>query len=743
LARLTVCALVVSACGGGCPQVGALDHARAKDATHVEVFFRCDPDDVEARSFSIGDYRVAPPLVVEVRGANADGSKVVLVTAAQRAAVEYTLRYGADSTNFVGVGDATRAPITFRVDDSYNQSLKAVRVLSTFDPQTGFFSHYENSIDLADMGGHLFSATVAVVVDPLRTLDTSDDRLGPEHVAYAVRAIDPQSGGPLSKLIAFEVKTPEARTVDLPLSTVPPPPAPEGLVGVSFDIDDSPARALTMPALKGSIDSGGAFDPSFSTVVPLAAAAGHHFSGQTRVRIDPMRVRGGNTSTTYPYTFYLSNAGSDYPNLAIVIVAPDESPQMGSLRVGNAMLVPVTFRVDIARAYLTLDGSLRGKFAGESIFLTGQWAVAEDAFGRNASDAFSGGENLVLEMSERADHPGVWTRTLFLPPNRPYGWKVVRCPAAMGCAQLNRHVVSSGRAFATVLKNLATQNLDASTHPESTLVDPRAPGAYGAASVYHGLGMGLEPNPPGVPNPQTLFKQEAPDLVVTVATDPVTTPVYVIGSWRDVNLPQRPPDIIASGGVFDLGPWDYDAGFVGRAPLTYDLPTGDPGPQLQPTDGVLDASATMVAAGLWVARSGSTLYVATEPPGGGKDRFLVVSPLAPGASHPALWAKAGTLPFSSAAVFLAGEADSTYAGWFHYGAGAPDAGFTSPLGRGAVLEGTVDLSLLGMPAHVWLCSLGYASPDGGALDPATQHPPGNGDGNVDATEVIDVDLATL
>src|SRR5262249_8846017 len=160
---------------------------------------------------------------------------------------------------------------------------------------------------------------------------------------------------------------------------------------------------------------------------------------------------------------YLSDAGTDYPNKSVEIVAPDESAQMGSIVVGNPALVAVTFRADISRAYLTMDGAQRGKFPNESIFLTGQFNVAEDAFRRNAADPFTGGENLVLEMKERADHPGLWTRTIFLPPNRPYGWKVVRCPARVGCSELNRHVVSSGRAFATVIKNLATQNIDGTT----------------------------------------------------------------------------------------------------------------------------------------------------------------------------------------------------------------------------------------------------------------------------------------
>jgi hypothetical protein len=144
---------------------------------------------------------------------------------------------------------------------------------------------------------------------------------------------------------------------------------------------------------------------------------------------------------------------------------------------------------------------------------------------------------------------------------------------------------------------------------------------------------------------------------------------------------------------------------------------------LTPTDGMLDSVATQVGLSLWAAKSGSTLYVATGFTTG--DRFLFVSPSMPSGAQPAPWAKSGTVPFGTDSVFLAAEADNNFAGWFHQGG----MGFASPVGRGAVLEGTVDLGMLGMPAHVFLQALSYQSPDGGTL--------------IDSTMVIDVDLATL
>jgi hypothetical protein len=734
--------LALAACDNDCTQGSTLAGARSLDATHVELALTCSAPSTRSADFVVGNYRQAPPAMLAVTASHGQGRTIRLDTAAQSGGAEYTVRFRGESANFVGLGPALLANVTFRVDDRYYQSLTQVRLLLTADPRTGAYSRTENAIVALARQDHVFEVTVPIAVDPLRTIDTSDDRLGPEHVAYAVRAVDAVTSAPLTNLVAFEVRTRTATTVDLPLLSVPPPPPPEGLVHVTFDVDDSKAHALRAPVLKASIDSRGAFDSSFSTTILLAAGTDGHYSAQTKVRIDPKRVAGGTTSDTVPYTFYLSDRGTDYPNLSAAVTAAQEGTTTATINVGNPALVAVTFRVDISRAYLSLDGTQRGKFPSESVFLTGQWNIAEDAYGHNASDAFTGGENLVLEMTERPDHPGVWTRTLFLPPNRPYGWKVVRCPVGQGCAQLNAHVISSGQAFATVMKNLTDQNLDAATHPEVRVIDPRNPGAYKDAHVYKGAAMGNEPNPAGVPSPTVMFKQEAPDLVVSVGTDPVVTPVYVVGTWRDVNMPERPPEIVASNQAFNLNPFDYEAGFIGGSPPTYDLPNTPP-IELAPTDGVLDAVAKPVAPGIYVALVGTTLYVATDPPVPGKDRFLIVSPTAPGAGpYPAMWGKHGTLPLDGSALFLAGEADNNYASWFHYGAASGvDQAFDSPFGRGAVLEGTLDLTTIGLPGHVWIAALGYDTPNGGALDPALQRPPGNGDANLDPAEMIDVDLA--
>lgn len=760
----------------GCPGSGVIESARATDPTRVEVKLACPVSGASAETVTVTSAARAQGLVV----AEVTGSRTLtIVTEPQVGLVTYTVRLdgvrGPDgapivaSANFVGVGDVPSAEVTLRVDDRYHASLDDVSALVSFDPETGVFTHFQSRVQLADPDGdHVWEATARVAVDPLRTISTLDDRLGPERQAYAAVAVSPK-GAILSRVVTFEVRDPAPVTVGLPLLSVPNPPGPEGLVEVRVRVDDTPARALVAPSLRVSANESGEFDPSFPTTLPLVDPDGDRvFEATARVRIDPKRRLGGHSSETLPYVLFIADEGVDYPGVGTAVEALDEMAVDASIRVGNPALVPVTFRVDVSAAYLNPTGSLRGLYPGEAVFLTGEFGGAEDAFGQNASDAFTGGENVVLEMKPRADHPGVWERTIFLAPDRPYGWKVVRCPAGKGCADLNRHVTSSGRAFATVMKNLATENRDAASNPDVRIVDPRAPVVtlagggtldYAGAQVYVGTGTGTEPDPAGTPDGVRLFKQEMPDLVVEVGASPVVTPVVVVGTWRDVNLPTTLAEIVAMDGVFDLNPWDYDSGFVGVGPPSYELAPPPPPPPFVIGDGAIDAVAKLVPGGgpgtmtLHAALSGTTLYVATQDAGEGSDHFLFVSAAPPGAPLPAPWAKAGTVALPGSAIFLADENDGPFAGWFALGTGAllEAAGPSSrpdldSAAAGGVLEGTVDLVALfgAVPDTIYLVVGPWASPDGGGLYASAQMPATvDGDGDVDAPELAAVPRASI
>jgi len=766
------------------------------DESHVEIIFACRVDRGSAESsssYSIGDYTSAPPRILAVNGASrTDEDRVVLTTESQTALVTYTLRLQGvrdddgnrldGSVNFVGVGQSDAAEVTFQVDDRYNASLTAVDLLASIDPLTGVFSHFGGRIPLADPDGdHIFEARVQVAVDPARTADTTDDRLGPQYLAYTVRAVD-GADRPLSRLVAFEVKEQSALTVKVPLLSVPDPPPPEGLVTVTFKVDDRPAVALSQPALKASFDGSGVFDAGFPSTVALADPDGDNvWEGTAKVRIAPDRTLDGDKPESQPYSVYLVDGATPYSARSVDFAVPDESPVTATILVGDKDMVPITFRVDVSAAWLDTDGNNRGVYQGEAVFLTGEFGVAEDAFGQNATDAFAGGENVVLQMVERVDHPGVWERTIFLPPGRPYGWKVLRCPKGKGCTQLNKMVTSSGRAFPTVMKNLVTELCDASKKTWSDancnsprLIDPRAlnkvdTGAgvmdYTNAKIFAGTGAGLQDqkDPPNTPNPQVMFKQEVPDLVVDVKDKALQTPVYVIGTWRDVNIPGTPADIITGGKVVDLSKIDYDAGLIGLAPPLYNLP-----PPSKPSpfkmDGVLDGTATLISGGaggpmpLHLALSGNHLYLATDDAGEGSDNFILISATPPAGLRQAPWAKAGQVAFGGKTLFIADENDSNFAGWFELGTqdkllesmGAnqdPALDLFAPALNGGVLEGSIDLAAVfggQLPAMIYVATAPYASADGGALYSAAQTPPTkNGNGNIDGTEILKVSLPQL
>ncbi|MCB9916630.1 MAG: hypothetical protein H6828_16005 [Planctomycetes bacterium] len=148
-------------------------------------------------------------------------------------------------------------------------------------------------------------------------------------------------------------------------------------------------------------------------------------------------------------------------------------------------------------------------------------------------------------------------------------------------------------------------------------------------------------------------------------------------------------------------------------------------------DGALDADAQLVGASggasLWAGVKNGVLYVATEAPGAGQDRFVLVAGT-PGALRAAPWAKSGQAANWSA--FLAAESQNGYHAWF-------DANGATDSARGAVLEGTLDLAgELGLvPAQVAVALALYDTPDGGALDPLRQVAATlDGDGDVDAGE---------
>jgi hypothetical protein len=144
---------------------------------------------------------------------------------------------------------------------------------------------------------------------------------------------------------------------------------------------------------------------------------------------------------------------------------------------------------------------------------------------------------------------------------------------------------------------------------------------------------------------------------------------------------------------------------------------------------------------LHAALRGNTLYVATWAPGDfGNDHFIMVgaeSLAAP--ATPAPWGKAGFTALPSDSPFLAAESSNSYIGWFNINS----AGFASARAAGGQMEGTVDLAQVfgEVPANLHLSSLAYQTTDGGLL--GSQAPAGNGDGNLDAAELLRIPVESL
>lgn len=606
-------------CGGGpevtSPMLGdGFVGVESVGSTQIRLTLQSDVDTsrLGEGKFTVANFQVVPPEDIEVQGVTLTSARVVdLQVASMVPGRTYTLvvtalplldgRSLAGTLNFVAAGSLDAVTVRVTIDDvEVARAHDALTLLATVSPETGAFAERVEIFPLVDEGS-AFAASLLVQMDPNRTVDPSDDGDSTtDRRAYAMRVVD-GAGRPVSAMYRFalldddslrelsiEISSPPDIVLPEPSAPLLPPPEDpnpgDGIKLVRVLLDDRAAQELIEPALRVSFDEDGVFDSSFPRTLPFSQVEGEdagYYEALVAIQVDPNRVEDGQTEETFPYFAYLVSDEVAYEAISVALIAPDETPESIRLVLGNPNWTPVTFRVDVSGAYVTPDGSVRGHYPNEAIFLTGAWQSAVDALGNNCGDSFSGGESLNLMMREHPDFPGVWTRTLWLPPGRPYGWKVVRCDAASGCGPLNQLVSSSGRAFATVMKNLATDNIDTFADPSVGLIDPIDPTDtpaqgnvfdYSDATVYVGNGSGSEPDPEGTPDGQRMFKQEVPDLVVVVGDQPVKTRIFHVGTWRDVNLTESPQDIVDNVSVVDLNPLDYDDFFTGRYPPSREDP---------------------------------------------------------------------------------------------------------------------------------------------------------------------------
>ena len=137
--------------------------------------------------------------------------------------------------------------------------------------------------------------------------------------------------------------------------------------------------------------------------------------------------------------------------------------------------------------------------------------------------------------------------------------------------------------------------------------------------------------------------------------------------------------------------------------------------------------------GIYAARRGSTLYIATKtiPPGGQYDYFIVVSD-EQGFFTNAPWAKSGQINVLPGKPFIGAESTNSFVGWFNAPVGSQVFRSANPDG---VIEGTLDLvqAFGSVPESIYVVALAYETGDGGHV--VAESPAGNKDDLVTGTEI--------
>ncbi len=156
---------------------------------------------------------------------------------------------------------------------------------------------------------------------------------------------------------------------------------------------------------------------------------------------------------------------------------------------------------------------------------------------------------------------------------------------------------------------------------------------------------------------------------------------------------------------------------------------------------------------IYAAVRGTKLYVATYSPGDngsgyGNDHHILISDtLLASATTPAPWAKRGLMAIPGNKPFLAGESNSTYAGWSN--TQGTTKLFKSPVSSG-VVEGVIDLvaEFGAMPENVYVAAVAYETNDASASNTSfgrinSQAPAGNGNDNLEPGEFLRIPVRSV
>jgi Metallo-peptidase family M12B Reprolysin-like len=273
---------------------------------------------------------------------------------------------------------------------------------------------------------------------------------------------------------------------------------------------------------------------------------------------------------------------------------------------------------------------------------------------------------------------------------------------------------------------------------------------YASLGLYYLSGFGNQQLPPSAPIGVSTRRVSGSQIVVSWTPNPSATSYHI---FRDGMLLAT----IAGTEFLDAAAqpstsYDYTvtaANAFGESPASSPATVTSPAFEEFIMDGEPDFAGYRVSDTgmvIYAAVRGTKLYVATWSPGNdlsgfGSDHHLFVSDTLLGsATTPAPWAKSGFLAIPGDKPYLAGEHETTYAGWFNTKATTPL--FKSPVNSGA-MEGVIDLvaEFGRVPDHVYVAAVAYANPDGGGIN--SQAPAGNGNNNLEPNEFLRIPVSAI
>lgn len=273
---------------------------------------------------------------------------------------------------------------------------------------------------------------------------------------------------------------------------------------------------------------------------------------------------------------------------------------------------------------------------------------------------------------------------------------------------------------------------------------------YASLGLYYLSGFGNQQLPPSAPIGVSTRRVSGSQIVVSWTPNPSVASYHV---FRDgVLLATLTNTEFLDDAAQPSTSYDYTvvaANAFGQSPASSPATVTTPAFDEFIMDGETDFAGYLVSDTgmvIYAAVRGTKLYVATWSPGNdfsgfGSDHHLFVSDTLLGsATTSAPWAKSGFLAVPSDKPYLAGEYETTYAGWSN--TKAPTSLFKSPVNSG-VMEGVIDLvaEFGRVPQHVYVAAVAYGTGDGQGIN--SQAPAGNGNNNLEPGEFLRIPVAAV